>query len=155
MHKISSPDCEWSFLVEIVRKLFQTFRNIGSHITLLLNILRTPTDTLAFALQLIALQLHRTRQSNGTPRTIFLSLQQDFRCCLKPATTFCRIHQRDKHTRIERTSTTEKIYRRKGILNLFISASRQDNFPESALLQLRVEISKVNGIVHCRLLPRY
>ena len=82
MYQVCSPDCIWSFLVEIIRKLFQTLCNISGHITLLLNILCTPTDTLAFALQLFSLQLHCSSQSYSTPSAIVSAFQQNLRCGL-------------------------------------------------------------------------
>ena len=50
MNKICCPHGGRTLFVEVVRKLLQTFRYIGGHIALLLDILSTPTDVLTLTL---------------------------------------------------------------------------------------------------------
>ena len=58
MDEVRSPYGIGALLMEITGELLQAFRDIGSHIALLLDILRAPTKILTFAIQLFPFQLH-------------------------------------------------------------------------------------------------
>ena len=92
MSQIGCPYCSGAFLLEITRELFQTLCDVGSNNALFLDILGTPSQGLALAIQLLSLKFHRTCQGNGAPIGA-LSFKQYLWCGSEPnATLGCR-HQ--------------------------------------------------------------
>ena len=145
MDQIGSTHGAWALLSEVVSEVLQTLGNIGRHDALLLNVLRAPRDRLALALQLAALQFHRTGKGDGTP-TLSLAFEQYLGRRRQPHATLGRIDQGNEHTRIETTGTQKQLlglYRRG--LHL-VGTARQHNLAERALTELGMEVGEVDVV---------
>ena len=151
MHQVSGPHGRWSFLAEVTGILFQTLCDISRHQALFLQILGGPCDGHilqgGIISQLFTLQLHRTCQSDGLPRRTF-TFEQDLWGGRQPTAALRRPHQGNKQSGIERTGLQEEVQRLPVILRLLIHTTCQHDLLEGVQLQLRMLVSKVDGVVH-------
>ena len=129
MHQIGSPDGARTLFVEITRKLFEALCDISGDDALFLDVLRAPSQGFPFAIQLIALQFHRSRQCDSAPG-LRIAIEEDLGRRCQPATALWCIYQRNEHTGIEHTGPMEELQGRNGLWRFFVSTARQHDFAE-------------------------